>query len=92
MSSMSRQAEQYGSDSPSHNGVSPTAMHGRDGDLVTTGFDSAARDKPAPNRAAVIPRDRNQRRDKLNGKISAKPGTSPTGTSASLQDLTGGKC
>jgi hypothetical protein len=82
MSSMGRQAEQYSSDSPSHNGVSPTAIYCRDRDLVTTGFDSGARDKPAPNRAAVIPRDRDQRRDKLNGKTSAKPCTSPTGTSA----------
>ena len=50
-------------------GCNDTAtISSRDRDLVATGFDLGSRDKPSPNRSAVVPRDRDRLRDKLNGR------------------------
>jgi len=84
LSSIGRKAEQRRKDAPSHNSISPTAIHIRAppcGDPVATIFQLESRDEPPPSYTSPVRHDRDQLRDKLNWKTSsscaALPNTYP---------------
>jgi hypothetical protein len=84
LSSMGRKAEQRRKDAPSHNSISPTAIHIRAppcGDPVATIFQLESRDRPPPSYTSPVRHNRDQLRDKLNWKTSsscaALPNTYP---------------